>query len=78
MNRQVCAIKASDDIYFVPTMKLTEKYMNLKIINTIILGYILRFLPLNQKELEVSINHHFRKKNLKINLIAFREGFKLK
>ena len=68
----------SDDIYFVPTMKLTEKYMNLKIINTIILGYILRFLPLSQKELEVSINHHFRKKNLKINLIAFREGFKLK
>lgn len=68
----------SDDIYFVPAMKLAEKYMNIRIINTIILGYILRFLPLSQKELEVSINHHFREKSLEINLIAFNEGFKLK
>ena len=39
----------SEHIHFVPVQPIVAKYVNVKIINMIILGYILRFLPINEE-----------------------------
>lgn len=69
----------SDNIYLVPATDIAEKLLNnLKTANIVILGFILRFLPLNEKELENSLIQKFSEKILEINLNAFKEGLKLK
>ena len=68
----------SDQISFVPVMQIVEKFANLKIINTILLGYILKFLPLTEENLKESINEHFKGNTLVINLTAFANGIAIK
>jgi len=67
----------SDHINFVPVMQIVAKFTNLKIINSIILGYILRFLPITEEDLKESINQHFAGDLLVLNRKAFEEGMKL-
>jgi len=69
----------SDNIYLVPATDIAEKLVNnLNTANIVILGYIVRFLPLNEKELESSLIQKFSENLLDINLSAFKEGLKLK
>lgn len=69
----------SDNIYLIPATDIAEKLLNNpKTANMVILGYIVRFLPLNEKELENSLIQKFSEKILGINLNAFKEGLKLK
>lgn len=68
----------SDYINLVPVMPIVAKYTNLKIINTVILGYITRFLPLNEEDLKESISQHFKKDLSVLNQKALKEGIKLK
>lgn len=62
----------SDNIHFIPTTNIAEKLV--KVANTVILGYILRFLPLNEKDIENSLKQQFLGKYLEINLKALKEG----
>jgi indolepyruvate ferredoxin oxidoreductase beta subunit len=64
----------SDYIYLVPVMQIANKFNNLKIINIVILGYILRFLPLSAEDLKAAINRHFKGDLLEINQKVFSEG----
>ncbi|MFX0043202.1 MAG: 2-oxoacid:acceptor oxidoreductase family protein [Candidatus Hodarchaeota archaeon] len=65
----------SDNIYFIPAIYIAEKIIEtLKTANIVILGYILRFLPLNEKDIEKSLKQHFLGKDLEINLNALKEG----
>jgi len=68
----------SDHINLIPVMPIVAQYKNLKIINTIILGYILRFLPLSEEEIKKSINRYFKKDLIALNQKALEEGIKLK
>ncbi|KKM26292.1 hypothetical protein LCGC14_1586240 [marine sediment metagenome] len=67
----------SDKNYILPVMRIVEKYQNLKIINMTILGYILKYLPMNKEELEDSIKNYFSGESLKLNLIALKDGYDL-
>lgn len=68
----------SENIYFIPVSEIAVKHTgNLKAMNSVILGYILKFLPLDSNDLEESLIQHFSEKNLELNLKAFREGQKL-
>ena len=67
----------SDNIHFLPVMKMVEKYKNPKIINTIILSHILRYLPLNREDLKDSLRNIFIGELLDLNLKVFEEGFDL-
>ena len=66
----------SDNIYFIPATNIAEKLLKtLKAANIVILGYILRFLPLNETDMENSLQQHmFLRKDLEINLKALKEG----
>jgi len=68
----------SDHINFVPVMQIIAKFTNIKIINTIILGYILRFLPITEEDIKDAISQHFRKYLSALNQKALEEGIKLK
>ncbi|MBY8987853.1 MAG: 2-oxoacid:acceptor oxidoreductase family protein [Candidatus Lokiarchaeota archaeon] len=68
----------SDHINFVPVLQIIAKFRNLKIINTVILGYILRFLPINEEDIKESINHHFIKDLSVLNQKVLEEGIELK
>ncbi len=69
----------SDNIYLIPATNIAEKLINnSKTANMVILGYIVRFLPLNEEELEDFLIQKFSEKDLDINLRAFKEGLKLK
>jgi len=68
----------SDNIYFVPATEIAENLVkNQKAANTVIMGYILRFLPLREEDLEESLKRQFSGENLDINLKALKEGHKL-
>ncbi len=67
----------SDDVYTVPVMPIVDKFKNLKIINTVILGYIARFLPITEEDLLVSLNQHFKGPILDLNQKALLEGIAL-
>ena len=68
----------SENIYFIPVSEIAIKHTgNLKAMNSVILGYILKFLPLDSKYLEESLKQHFSEKNLELNLKTFKEGQKL-
>jgi len=69
----------SDRVYLIPAKKVAEKLIgNLKVINIVILGYILRFLPLNKDEFKEHITQYFLGKDSTINLKAFNGGFEIK
>ncbi len=68
----------SDYINFVPVMQIVAKFTNLKIINSIILGYILRFLSITEEDLKESISQHFKKDLLALNQKAIEEGIEIK
>ncbi len=68
----------TDFINLVPVMYIVKKLANLKIINTILLGYILKFLPVNEENLKESINKHFKGKSLELNLTALVNGIAIK
>ena len=64
----------SDNVYTVPVMPIVDKFKNIKMINTIILGYIARFLPLTEEDLLASINQHFKGPIIDLNRKALLEG----
>ena len=68
----------SEYINLVPVLPIIANYTNLKILNTIILGYIVRFLPITEEELLISINKHFTGTNLELNQKVFAQGIALK
>ena len=68
----------SEFIYLIPVMDIVEKLANLKIINTILLGHILKFLPVNAENLKKSLNKHFKGKTLELNLTALANGMAIK
>jgi len=68
----------SENITLVPVLPIVAKYTNIKIINTIILGYILRFLPITDEDIKKSIGQHFKKELLVLNQKALEEGIQLK
>ncbi len=68
----------SDHINVIPVMPIVAQFKNLKIINTIILGYILRFLPISEEDIKKSINVYFKKDLVVLNQKALEEGIKLK
>lgn len=68
----------TDFINLVPVMDIVKKLANLKIINTILLGYILKYLPVNKENLKESINKHFEGKTLELNLTAFANGMAIR
>ncbi|MFX1380738.1 MAG: 2-oxoacid:acceptor oxidoreductase family protein [Promethearchaeota archaeon] len=68
----------SDYIYIIPMMEIALKYTrNVKTMNSVLLGYVLKFLPLKKKDLEQSLSNNFSGKSLEMNMKAFNEGFKL-
>ena len=68
----------SDNIHFIPAKEIAVKYTgNLKTMNTAILGYILRFLPLNRSIIEESMIQLFSGDALEMNLTALNEGINL-
>lgn len=70
--------ESSDNIYFIPAMKIAEKQTgNQKTMNSVIIGYITKFLPLNKEILEESIRYNFSGTILELNLKAFNEGWNL-
>jgi len=70
--------KNSDNIYFIPANEIAVKYLgNLKTMNIVILGYILRFLPIKREVVEDSLKEYFLGKKLEMNLKALSESQKL-
>lgn len=68
----------SDKIHFIPAHEIAVKFLgNLKTMNIVILGYILRFLPIKREVVEDSLNEYFSGKKLEMNLKALSEGQKL-
>ncbi|MFX0034825.1 MAG: 2-oxoacid:acceptor oxidoreductase family protein [Candidatus Hermodarchaeota archaeon] len=68
----------SDYVYFIPVANIAKEIIKgPKTVNTIMLGYILRFLPIKKEKIERSLEEHFSKKKIDMNLYAFREGYKL-
>ena len=68
----------SDNVYFIPVANIAEEIIKgPKTVNIIMLGYILRFLPINKEKIENSLKEHFSEKKLDINLYAFEEGCNL-
>jgi len=68
----------SDNIYFIPAMEIALKHIaNLKTMNIVILGFILKFLPLNHTIVEGTIKQNFSGEVLEMNLNAFNEAFNL-
>ncbi len=67
----------SDNFYFLTVMSFVENYENLKIINMIILGYILKYLPINKEDLEDSLKNYFSGESLELNLKALKDGYDL-
>ncbi len=68
----------SEHINLVQVLPIVAKYTNLKIINMIILGYILRFLPISEEDIKESLGQHFKEALSILNRKALEEGIKLK
>ena len=68
----------SDNIYFIPAMEIALRHTKNPIaMNIVILGYILKFLPLNHSIIEGIIKQNFSGDALDMNLNAFNEAFNL-
>lgn len=65
----------SDKIYFIPAKEIAVKFTGtLKTMNIVVLGYMLRFLPIKIKVVENTLHDYFLGKKLEINLKALTEG----
>ncbi|NVM36199.1 MAG: 2-oxoacid:acceptor oxidoreductase family protein [Candidatus Lokiarchaeota archaeon] len=65
----------SENIHFIPANEIAVKSTgNLKAMNIVILGYILRFLPIKIEAVENALNEYFSGKKLEINLKTLMEG----
>ncbi len=67
--------KNSENIHFIPANEIAVKFTGtLKTMNIVILGYMLRFLPIKIKVVENTLHDNFLGKKLEINLKALIEG----
>jgi len=65
----------SDKIYFIPATSIAEEVIKSpKVSNTVIMGFILRFLPIRKELLEDSLKEQLIGRDLDVNLKAFEEG----
>ncbi len=70
-----CLQENSDEIYIIPATDIAEsKVGNIKTANTVIIGYILQFLPLSAEDLKKSLEERYRGKILELNYRALEEG----
>lgn len=70
--------KISDFIYVIPLNDIALKHTeNIKTMNSVLLGFILRFLSINKKDVEESLAINFSGMTLELNIKAFNEGLKL-
>ncbi|MFX1364121.1 MAG: 2-oxoacid:acceptor oxidoreductase family protein [Promethearchaeota archaeon] len=68
----------SNNIYFIPAHEIAvDSLGNLQTMNIVILGYILKFLPIKREIVENSLKEYFLGKGLELNLKALSEGQKL-
>lgn len=68
----------SEKIYFIPAHEVAVKSLgNLKTMNIVILGYLLKFLPIKRDVIETSLKENFLGKRFEMNLKALSEGQKL-
>ncbi|MFW9901893.1 MAG: 2-oxoacid:acceptor oxidoreductase family protein, partial [Candidatus Thorarchaeota archaeon] len=68
----------SDKFYFIPASEITLKYTgDLKYMNTLILGYILRFLPIDREKVENILRKNFSGKKYQTNMEMLNEGIDL-
>ena len=70
-----CLQENSDEIYIIPATNIAEtKVGNIKTANTVIIGYILKFLPLSAEDLKKSLEQRYKGKILELNIRALEEG----
>jgi indolepyruvate ferredoxin oxidoreductase beta subunit len=70
--------KNSDFIYVIPLTEIALKHTgNIKTMNSVLLGYILKFLLINKEDIEKALSDNFSGKIFDLNLRAFNEGLKL-
>ena len=70
--------KISDNLYFIPASEITLKYKgDLKYMNTLILGYILRFLPIDREEIENILRESFSGNKYQTNIEMLDKGIDL-
>ena len=70
-----CLQENSDEIYIIPATYIAEtKVGNIKTANTVIIGYILQFLPLGAEDLKKSLEERYKGKILELNIRALEEG----
>ncbi|MFW9972593.1 MAG: 2-oxoacid:acceptor oxidoreductase family protein [Candidatus Odinarchaeota archaeon] len=65
----------SKNIHFIPVNEIAVKYSgNLKAMNIVILGYVLRFLPIKTEAVKNTLKEYFSGFELEINLKAYIGG----
>jgi indolepyruvate ferredoxin oxidoreductase beta subunit len=70
--------ETSNNLYFIPAAEISLKHTgNLKSMNILLLGYILRYLPVDKEEVGNSLRKFFSGKNQQINLEILYEGIDL-
>ncbi len=68
----------SDNLYFIPASEITLKYTgNLKYLNILILGYILKFLPIDRETIENILRKNFSGKKYQTNMEMLNKGIDL-
>ena len=70
-----CLQENSDELYIIPATNIAEtKVGNIKTANTVIIGYLLKFIPLNPEDLKKSLEQRYKGKILELNIRALEEG----
>ena len=70
--------KISDFIYVIPLNDIALKHTEtIKTMNSVLLGYLLKFLSIDKKDIEKSLAINFSGMMLELNIKAFNEGLKL-
>lgn len=71
-------LEISNNLYVIPAAEIIlKKTGNLKSMNMLILGYILRFLPIKKEVVENALGKYFSGKMEQLNLEILYEGIKL-
>ncbi|MCK5344350.1 MAG: 2-oxoacid:acceptor oxidoreductase family protein, partial [Candidatus Heimdallarchaeota archaeon] len=69
--------KKSDFISYIPSNDLAQNVIgNTRTENTILISYMLRFLPLEREDIEAILRQNFSGKILEQNIKALEEGIK--
>ncbi|MHA1729824.1 MAG: 2-oxoacid:acceptor oxidoreductase family protein [Promethearchaeota archaeon] len=75
INKCLAENTNSEYIHFIPATDIAEKKVkNIKTANTILIGFILKFLPISDDELKKSLNETFPGKVAELNIKALEEG----